>query len=550
MLGWSLMPCAVAAQTAQDSLYRATLSQAMKKVAENNYPSAIYNLKQCIEMQPENAVPYYQLAGVYARLEDGNQAVYYARKAFTLAPDNVWYEEYLLFLASKYKKAEIVQTVLERRFARDDASPVELLDAYAYTQSWDKALSALDAYETRHGRSLITRQYRKDIYLKSGDYKNALAQLKVLQKASPDDSRYVVEKAMVMLRTGDEEGSWKYLEDFFRRHPDDGFVAYTMLSHYNQTKDYDRMFDALLVVAKDTSFNVQDRVKLLDMTAMIANKEQKYLPGFEKALECVLSTSDDPLPRAYASEYYYSRGDEVRGLDLLRKAVRGGFDDPMAVMRLLYTEARDNDYVSLSRDARLVLDSIGEDPEVYYLYGYAIHLQGETEKAVAALERGKQLAREGAVQLYVEICSLLGSLYDDMGDYPRSAENFELVLAIDPDNAGALNNYGYFMARRGENLPRARTLLEKALALRGDEPAFLDSYAWILFLQKDYRNALQTIERALALDPAPSAEILEHYYRILEALGDDRAEAARKRYEEKKTTEEQAGTALPAQSEN
>ena len=218
------------AQTSSDSLFRATLSQAMRKIADDSYPSAIYNLKQCIQMQPEDPVPYYQLSTVYARLDDDTQAVYYARKA------------------------------------RDDTTLGELLDAYAYTESWDKALLALGTYEQRHGRSVATREYRKDIYLHSGDYKGAAEQLKALQKISPDNARYAVEKAMLLSATGDEKGSWDYLEDFFRRHPEDGYVAYTLLSHYHDLGDYARMFEALSVVASDTSFDAQNRLKVLDMT--------------------------------------------------------------------------------------------------------------------------------------------------------------------------------------------------------------------------------------------------------------------------------------------
>lgn len=549
MLALFLIPGAVAGQPAQDSLYRATLAQAMQKVAENSYPSAIFNLKKCIEMAPQDAVPYYQLANVYAQLDDANMAVYYARKAFTLEPANLWYEEYLLTVAVKYRRMEAVQAVLERRFERDDRYLGDLLDTYAFTQSWDKSLSAINTYEKKHGRSEKTIGYRKDIYLKSKDYKNAQAQLKALQKISPDKSQYAVQRAMIMGLTGQKEESWKYLEDFYRKHPGDGYLAYTMLPHYNEVKDYDKMFEAMLVVAKDTSFSVQDRMKVLDMTAMIAMKEQKYLPEFEKALETILSSSNDPVVYAYGSEYYYSQKDEERGFDLLRKAVRGGFSDQGAVMRLLYTEAQGGNFQNLSEDARLVLDSIGEAPEVYYLYGYAENSLGRPQAAIPALERGKQLAREGAVQLYVEICSMLGSLYNESGDADKSAENFELVLLIDPENAGALNNYGYFMACRGQDLPRARTMLEKAVKIKPDEPAFLDSYAWILYLQKDYKGALVKIEESLALDKDPSAEVLEHYYKILTANGEtQQAEAARKRFEDKKKAEESEAVKMKAQS--
>lgn len=539
MIGLSLIPGAMAGQPAQDSLYKATLAQAMQKVAENSYPTAIFNLKKCIEMAPQDAVPYYQLANVYAQLDDGNMAVYYARKAFTLEPANMWYEEYLLTVAVKYRRMEAVQAVLERRFERDGQYLGDLLDTYAFTQSWDKSLSALNTYEKKYGRSEKTIGYRKDIYLKSKDYKNTLVQLKTLQKMSPDNSRYVVERAMVMGLTGRKEESWKYLEDFYGKHPADGYIAYTMLPHYNEVKDYDKMFGAMLVVAQDTSFTVQDRMKVLDMTAMIAMKEQKYLPEFEKALESILSTSNDPVVYAYGSEYYYSQKNEERGFDLLRKAVRSGFGDQNAVMRLLYTQAQAGNFKDLAADARLILDSIGEASEIYYLYGYAENSLGKTQSAISILERGKQLAKEGAVQLYVEICSMLGSLYNEAGNAVKSAENFELVLLIDPENAGALNNYGYFMACRGEDLPRARTMLEKAVKIKPDEPAFLDSYAWILYLQKDYKAALLKIEESLALDEDPSSEVLEHYYKILLANGDVKgAQIAQKRYEDKKKAEE------------
>lgn len=539
-MGCCLWPCErLAAQAAADSVFRASLSQAMRKIAQNSYPSAIYNLKECIDAMPDNPVPYYQLATVYAALEDGNQAVYYARKAFSLAPQNAWYQEYLLSLAGKYKKAEVLQLVLEQRFATDVSVLGDLLNAYAYTRSWDKALAALDKYEKQQGADAGSQEARKEIYLKSGNYKAALKSLKTLQKAAPDNSHYAVERTLAMAGVGDTAGSWKYLEAFQRAHPQDGYVAYTLLSHYREIGDARRVFDALQVVAADTVFSGQDKVKVLDKVAPLAVEQPAYRPQFEKALEQVLASSpEDPLVCAYASDYYYGQGREQEGFEWLRKAVRGGFGDRTAVLRLLYAEAQADDFSALQHDALRVLEDIGEDPEVYFLYGYACHQQGDDARAIPALECGKQMARESVLSLYVEICSLLGSLYHYMGDEARSAENFELVLAIDPDNAGALNNYGYFTACAGGDLSRAQQMLERALAIEADQAAFLDSYAWILYLRQDYRVALQAIERSLALDADPSAEVLEHYFRILKALNDPRTGEAEARYRQKQTEEQ------------
>ena len=96
------------------------------------------------------------------------------------------------------------------------------------------------------------------------------------------------------------------------------------------------------------------------------------------------------------------------------------------------------------------------------------------------------------------------------------------------------------MACAGGDLSRARTMLERAIAVEPDQAAFLDSYAWILYLQQEYRAALQAIERSLSLDAEPSAEVLEHYFRILKALDDPRAGEAEARYLRKQESEQGA----------
>ena len=52
--------------------------------------------------------------------------------------------------------------------------------------------------------------------------------------------------------------------------------------------------------------------------------------------------------------------------------------------------------------------------------------------------------------------------------------------------------------------------------------SFLDTYAWICFMKRDYKQALEYIERAMSEngDDDPSAEMYEHYGDILFMNGD------------------------------
>lgn len=538
------MPQEVFCQDSSDSLYNVALSEAMKNVAADNYPSSIMYLKECIKLKPDKPAPYYELSRVYGKLADGTQALYYAKKAFALDENNLWYEEYLLSTAARHEKYDAVQMVLERRLARGEDVIPELLDAYAVTQDWEKSLSAVAVYEKKHGRSETTVSYRKDIYLKKKDFKNALAQLKILQKMSPDNPQYAIQRAMALSAYGHSDASWKYLEDFYARHPSDGMIAYTLLSRYDELKDYAKMFDALQVVAADTSIVAEDRVKILDMTAHITASNTEYYPAFEKAMVKILESADKfPFAYAYAGDYYFSRGENEKGMEMLRKAVHLGFADENAVLKLFYSQAQKGDFKSLYDDARLVLQKNNGNAQLYYLYSFAANSLGDLQTAISAMEQAKSLARDSSsMAFYVEVCALLGSYYHDAGNEAASDANFELALKIDPENPGVLNNYAYYLALRGKDLPEARLMIEKALSHEPEQPSFVDTYAWILYLQKDYAKARTTIERALALQTDPSSEVLGHYRDILEACGDkEGAEKASGMYSAKKAEEEKTG---------
>lgn len=74
---------------------------------------------------------------------------------------------------------------------------------------------------------------------------------------------------------------------------------------------------------------------------------------------------------------------------------------------------------------------------------------------------------------------------------------YEVALEYDPMNAGAQNNAAYFMACENVNLDRAREMIESAVASDPTNPTYLDTYAWVLFKQKDYPSARLQIDLAL-----------------------------------------------------
>ena len=108
-------------------------------------------------------------------------------------------------------------------------------------------------------------------------------------------------------------------------------------------------------------------------------------------------------------------------------------------------------------------------------------------------------------------------IQDKAGMTRESVRTFEGLLKDRPEDASLLNALGYSLADRNQKLPRAETLIRKALAASPDNPAFLDSLGWVRFRRGDILGALPHLERAYRIFPDP--EIASHWGELLWVSG-------------------------------
>ncbi len=98
------------------------------------------------------------------------------------------------------------------------------------------------------------------------------------------------------------------------------------------------------------------------------------------------------------------------------------------------------------------------------------------------------------------------------------------ILAVDPQNAHALNALGYTLADRTDRHQEALGYIEQALALLPDDGAVLDSMGWVQYRLGNHAKALEYLRRAY--QQHPDAEIAAHLSEVLWVTG-QREEAMR-----------------------
>jgi tetratricopeptide (TPR) repeat protein len=133
---------------------------------------------------------------------------------------------------------------------------------------------------------------------------------------------------------------------------------------------------------------------------------------------------------------------------------------------------------------------------------------------------------------------LLSNVYVDLKQIDKASEQLEWLLQRKPDDPGFNNDLGYIWADHDMKLEEAEKLIRKAIDLDRkrrkanpkfdpekdrDNGAYLDSLGWVLYKQKNLKEAKDVLQKAVEDKNAQHIEIYDHLGDVLVALGETEA---------------------------
>jgi tetratricopeptide (TPR) repeat protein len=180
----------------------------------------------------------------------------------------------------------------------------------------------------------------------------------------------------------------------------------------------------------------------------------------------------------------------------------------IAILQEDYAQARD-EFIKLTQ----LVDTVAQG---WLDLAFSYNKLGQRENEIGAYRTG--LARVHEPEERTRLLFALGASYEQTGDIESSVSTFEELLADAPDHAGAMNYLGYTLCDRGKRLDYARDLIEKAISMEPNNPAFLDSYGWVFYRMGEFSRALPQLKQAAELDNDPV--ILDHLGDTYKALND------------------------------
>ena len=189
---------------------------------------------------------------------------------------------------------------------------------------------------------------------------------------------------------------------------------------------------------------------------------------------------------------------------------------------VVLTDKAGNHALSASKLEDLRLAAGPDSNEIVDLYLVEAELligRSKKSEALAVYSRGLDVAPAEPRLLYAR-----AMLRMDTNDLAGGESDLRKVLEADPDSADALNALGYTLVDRTDRLGEATALIEKAIKIKPDEPAIIDSYGWAQYRLGNLDKAAKLLRQAYAKQP--DSEVAAHLGEVLWVSG-DRDEARR-----------------------
>lgn len=496
--------------------------EAMIQRQKGNNDAAFDLLRHCVELNPEAAEAWYFLAQYYNALKDQEKSQACIKKAAAIAPENLTYMETLaqLYITQQnYAEAiPVVEGIYERNKDREDMLEM-LFQLYQQEENYDQAIRVLNQIEKIDGKNERISMAKSEIYNRKGDKKAAIAEMKALAHQFPNDQNYQAMYGEALMMNGQVKKALKVYDEILKTEPDNNRVLMSLRT-YHQALGHQTEADSLTErVLLNRNSTADEKIHLLRQE--IAASEQaggdstKVLELFHKMLS--QPQSDEHMALFCASYMNAKKMPKDSISTVLTKVLEIAPDNAPARLQLLgYAwESDDMDRViTLCQDARQYTP---DDMAFYYYQGIAYYKRDSLDAALSAFKNGIGVIKEDSDPIIVsDFYAVMGDILHQKGLAEEAFAAYDSCLVWKDDNMGCLNNYAYYLSERGERLAKAEEMSFKTIKAEPKNSTYLDTYAWILYMEERYAEAQIYIEQAIQnMDESQdNSVILEHAEKI------------------------------------
>ena len=509
-----------------DRLY---LDAVCRQIAGDSTASAL--LERCHEMRPDAAEVYYSLAHSYLKQGNDSLARVNMRRAAELQPDN---DNYLENVAETYidqRENDRAIEAYEQLYThhRDRSDVLELLvRLYNAKKDYHKMLSTIDRMEQADGPSEEISLMRMGIYEQQGDKKNAYRILHALTNDHPNEPSYKVMLGNWLMQHDRKSEAYNWFKSALEDDKQNEFALNSLYDYYRSMGDDTKARQLRDNILFSPQTDIKTKLSMLQQAIRENEQEQggdstAVLALFDKIMLTTPRNAELSNLKAMYMRVKKMPQDSINAA----YAHTLSFEPDNLSARLTLTqnkweEKKWNEVVDLCDKG---IQYTPEELTYYYFMALAYIQQDEDQKAYEACKCGLNeidlnKADEPERNMASDMYGIIGDMSYTNQNYDEAFSAYEKAITIYPDNIQVLNNYAYYLSQQNTQLDHAAEMSLRTLKEEPTNATYLDTYAWILFLQKRYDEAKAYVDLTLQNSKNPDKVLLEHAGDIYLMAGD------------------------------
>ena len=510
------------AQEKDDRLIENKIITAVAKYNERDFSKASQMLGAIVSEAPDNDAAHFYLGMTEFCLGNMDEAAEELETAVGLDPSNFWYRYRLAMLYSATDRKELTVAMLEELledFPKKSELYYNLIELYQSQGQTDKALETLDQIDTVFGKSEPTVLTRFDLLRREGRYEEAYSALLEFndEASSPQVLSMIGDYQMSMYN---DSLALKSYDEALAVAPDYAPAMLGKAEVFRVTRRYNDYFSSVRGFILSDSVSPEGKGEYL--TSLFRRSDPVFLRTFSGEIDslvtdCLAMHPQDSSLLMAAGIYYYgtSRAAEAKAMfgknkDLYPNSVS-------AVANYIELLMYNNEWEELSVEGRRAFRRFPSEPGFLEMASLADYNLGEYRKVLGICDTVLAVSRGDSLRT-LNAYTTMGDMYHILGENSKAYKAYDAALKIDPTYVPVLNNYAYFLSMEGKRLNKAYAMSKITVEKEPDNPTYLDTFGWILYLQGKALEAKPFFKHAMLYGGKDSVVILDHYAEVLYAL--------------------------------
>lgn len=503
-------------------IFDSHLFNALKAKALENYEESLDEFRKCIEINKKNAIPFYESAVINAEKGNYITALEQIKQATTLKPDNRWYlllYAEILFAKNDFLGAAIQYKQLINMEPGNEELYFKLADTYIYANKLRKAIRVyddLEQYKTPNKRLSIQKH---KLYRELKDMQGAINELTSILKVFPNEVDIMEMLAELYLLDDKKEKAFDVFKILSQISPNNGRNHLRLAEYYRENGESKKSYKELTKAFKSSELNIDTKVRILiSYYELIGISEDMKNQAYELAKMLIDTHPNNLKAIAVFGDILYTDGQYQKAKEQYLTILEKDKSKSQIWGQVLFIQAEQQDFEGMMKTSKNALEYFPAKPVFYYFNGISNNRFEKYEEAINAFSTGIEFIVENRDLLF-EFYSLLAETYHKTNQHMLSDKYYEKALEIDSNSLLILNNYAYYLSLREVNLEKAREMSYRCNKIESKNATYQDTYAWILYKLKEYKESKEWIVKALSNGGEESPVILEHYGDILYKLG-------------------------------